>query len=257
LASWFNQNRGMVTTSQIISGDLKKESIDIERQRQEMDHVLSEEDVLAFSQINVVPNSEFESGVITIAQAHGIGALKSNTVMFGWPEKPDRLESLLRITRGLSRAGKSIIIARIQEGLDAKHSSRIVVWWGGLENNGDLMLLLAYLLSMNPDWREAKILVRSIADNEKDRETKSANLNALIPEARIQAEAEIIVKSPEQTFSDVMHAHTQDTDVVFLGLKDPLPGTEAEYARWLNEVVKGFPTTIFVRNAGEFAGHLI
>jgi hypothetical protein len=45
--------------------------------------------------------------------------------------------------------------------------------------------------------------------------------------------------------------------VVFLGLKDPLPETEGEYARWLSELAKGFPTTIFVRNAGEFAGHLI
>ncbi|MBT3604550.1 MAG: amino acid permease [Candidatus Latescibacteria bacterium] len=257
LASWFNQNRGMVTTSQIITGDLKNESINIERQEQEMDSVLSKEDVLAFSQINVIPESEFENGVISIAQAHGIGALKSNTVMFGWPEKSDRLESFLRITRGLSRAGKSTIIARINEGLEPKHENRIVVWWGGLENNGDLMLLLAYLLNMNPDWRENKILVRSIADNEQDRETKIKNLNTLIPEARIQAEAEVLVKKPEQTFAEVMHAHTQETDVVFLGLKDSLPGTEGEYARWLNELAKGFPTTIFVRNASEFAGNLI
>jgi amino acid transporter len=255
LASWFNQNRGMVTISQVLSGDLKQESINIARQQQDMERVLAEENVLAFSQVNVVP--EFENGIIDIAQAHGIGALKSNTVMFGWPEKPDRLESLLRITRGLSRAGKSTIIARINEGLDPKRNNRLVVWWGGFQNNGDLMLLLAYLLSMNSDWRESKIIVRSIADNEQDRETKAANLNALIPEARIQAETEVIVKSPEQTFAEVMHAHTQETDVVFLGLKDPLPETEGEYARWLSELAKGFPTTIFVRNAGEFAGHLI
>lgn len=257
LASWFNQNRGMVTTSQILLGDLKQETLDIVRQRQDMERILSEEDVLAFSQINVIPEDEFENGIISIAQAHGIGALKSNTVMFGWPEKPDRLESLLRITRGLSRAGKSTIIARINEGLDPTLQNRIVVWWGGLENNGDLMLLLAYLLNMNPDWHNAKIVVRSIAENEQDAQTKTANLNALLPEARIQAETEVLMKAPDQTFADVMHAHTQDTDVVFLGLKDPLPGTENEYANWLNTLTQGFPTTIFVRNAGEFAGHLI
>ena len=257
LASWFNQNRGMVTTTQILSGDLKEETLDIKRQQQDMDLVLSEEDVLAFSQVNVLTDAEFENGVINIAQAHGIGALKSNTVMFGWPEKPDRLESLLRITRGLSRAGKNTIIARINEGLDPKQQNRIVIWWGGLENNGDLMLLLAYLLNMNTEWQEAKIIVRSIAENEQDRDTKIANLTALMPEARIQAETEVIVKSPAQTFAEVMHAHTEKTDVVFLGLKDPLPGTEDEYARWLTELANGFPTTIFVRNAGEFAGRLI
>jgi hypothetical protein len=82
-------------------------------------------------------------------------------------------------------------------------------------------------------------------------------LAALIPETRIQAETEIIVKSPEQTFAEVMHAHTRETDVAFLGMKDPQPGTEAEYARFLNTLASGFPSTIFVRNAGEFAGNLI
>jgi hypothetical protein len=40
-------------------------------------------------------------------------------------------------------------------------------------------------------------------------------------------------------------------------LKDPEPGTEAEYAQRLIEMVEGLNTTIFVHNAGEFAGHLI
>ncbi|MDP6041604.1 MAG: amino acid permease, partial [Candidatus Latescibacteria bacterium] len=158
LASWFNQNRGIVTTCQLLSGNLITETTDIERQKQEMDRVLSEEDVLAFSQINVV--SEFETGVIDIAQAHGIGGLKSNTVMFGWPEKPDRLEALLRVMRGVSRAGKSTIIARLGGGLSPDRIKQIIVWWGGLENNGDLMLLLAYLISMNPEWSNAKLIVK-------------------------------------------------------------------------------------------------
>ncbi|MCZ6636359.1 MAG: Na-K-Cl cotransporter [bacterium] len=255
LAGWFNQNRGIVTACHILVGDLKQEYVDIERQRQDMDRILAEEGMLAFSQINVVP--DFENGVIDIAQAHGIAGLKSNTVMFGWPEKPDRLESVLRIMRALSRAGKSTIIARLNWAFEPGQEKRIVVWWGGLENNGDLMLLLAYLLSLNPEWTDAKIVVRSIADSEQEREEKAASLSALIPEARIQAETEIIVKPPDQTFSEVMHAHSQETDVVFLGLKDPSSGTEAEYARWLTELAGGFRTTIFIRNAGEFAGHLI
>ena len=35
--------------------------------------------------------------------------------------------------------------------------SRIDVWWRGKQNNGDLMLLLAYLLTLNPAWRNAAI----------------------------------------------------------------------------------------------------
>ncbi len=54
-----------------------------------------------------------------------------------------------------------------------------------------------------------------------------------------------------------MHAHSRDSDIVFLGLREPEPGTESEYATRLKELAEGFHTTIFVRNAGEFAGLLV
>ncbi|UCE06704.1 MAG: amino acid permease [bacterium] len=111
LANWFNQNRGLVTACQIIVGDLKQKNIDIERKRLEMNRTLDEQGLIAFSQVNIVP--EYESGAIDIAQANGIAGLQSNTVMFGWPKKPERLESILRIMRAVSKIGKSTIIARL------------------------------------------------------------------------------------------------------------------------------------------------
>ena len=84
-----------------------------------------------------------------------------------------------------------------------------------------------------------------------------ASLAKLIPEARIQAETEIIVKPPGGSVAEVIHRHSHDADVVFLGLMDPKPGDEAEYAGRLIELTAGLRTTIFVRNAGEFAGNLI
>ena len=57
--------------------------------------------------------------------------------------------------------------------------------------------------------------------------------------------------------AEVIHAHSRAADVVFLGLKDSEPGTEEEYADRLIKLASGLRTTIFVRNAGEFAGNLI
>ena len=255
LANWFNQGRGVVTACQLILGDLKEEVVDFEGKRREMDRVLADEGLVAFSQVNVVP--EFESGAIDVAQAHGIAGLKSNAIMFGWPEKPDRLESLLRIMRAVSVAGKSTIISRLNWTDEPQKVKRIVLWWRGRQNNGDLMLLLAHLLSLNPDWIQARILVRSIVETESEHDYMAKSLEEFISEARIQADTEVLVRPAEQTVVEVMHSNSESTDMVFLGLQDPKSGTEAEYARWLNEVAKGFQTTIFVRNSGEFAGNLI
>jgi len=255
LAKWFNQNRGFITASQIIVGDLKKDDTDIEKKKEQMDRVLDKEGMVAFSDVNIV--EDYESGLIDVMQADGIAGLKSNTVMFGWPHRPGRLESILRIMRAVSKTGKSTIISRLKWVHEPGRDKQIDIWWRGLKNNGDLMLLLAYLLSLNPEWNNARIKVRSVVVNERARKKMEASLNKLVPSTRIKAETEVIIKPPDKTIVQVMHEQSRYADMVFLGLREPEPGSESEYADRLNEMVKGFNTVIFVHNAGEFAGHLI
>ena len=254
LASWFNQNRGVLTVCRLVVGDLGKWP-ETEPLREEMDRDLDDAGLVAFSEVNVV--SGFETGVVDVTQANGIAGLHSNTVMFGWPRRKERLESQLRIMRAVSHAGKSTIIARVHSGHAPSVGKRIDIWWGGLQNNGDLMLLLAYLLRLNPEWSGARLYVRSVARDEQERRRQIDALAKLIPETRIQAEAEIIVQPAGRTFIEVLHETSGGADVVFLGLSQPNPGDEADYAQHLNDLVSGLRTTIFVRNAGKFAGHLI
>jgi len=255
LASWFNQDRGLLTVCQVVLGDLMQENVEIKSKRSAMEHDLDEEGLIAFSEVDVV--QAYESGVIDIAQVTGSAGLQSNTIMFGWSKKRERLESMLRILRALSRAGKSTIITRLNWAHEPGQQKRIDVWWRGKQRNGDLMLLLAYLLRLNPEWNDARIMVRSIVESEVERQNMVDSLSALIPETRIDAESEIIVKSPDKTIAQTLQYYSRRADVVFLGLKDPEPGTESTYAERLVELTEGLNTTIFVRNAGEFAGNLI
>ena len=117
--------------------------------------------------------------------------------------------------------------------------------------------LLAYLLRLNDEWSDARLVVRSIVNDETEHANMIEGLAGLIPEARIQAETEIILRPEGKKVAEVIHEHSRAADVVFLGLKDPEPGTEEEYADHLIELARGLRTTIFVRNAGEFAGNLI
>lgn len=255
LAIWFNQNRGLVTACRIVVGDLEEESVHTDAMRDKMEMTLEEERLIAFSEVNVV--SHYERGILELAQSHGIAGLQSNTVMFGWPKKRERLESILRIMRTASQLGKSTIIANPNWSHPPWRGQKIDIWWRGKQANGDLMLLLAYLLNLNADWRHAEIRVRSVVTSEKRRVTMAESLETLQPETRIRAHTEVIVKPPASTVSDVIHEYSRDADIVFLGLMIPQPGSEAEYAERLVELTQGLGTTIFVRNAGQFAGHLV
>jgi hypothetical protein len=255
LASWFNHDRGVVTACHLVEGDLRKGPVDTEDQSAALDRALAEAGLVAWTEVNVVP--EIESGIVAIAQANGMAGLQSNTVMFGFPKEREDLARLLRVLRGLSRAGKSTIIARLNWVHEPGTEQRIDLWWGGLQNNGDMLLLFAYLLRLNPEWSEARLVVRTIVRDENERASMVESLAKLIPEARIQAETEIILRQDGRTVADLIHDRSADAEVVLLGLKDPEPGTALEYAARLEDLARSLRTTIFVRNAGEFAGNLI
>ena len=255
MANWFNQNRGVVTVCQLVVGDLQSEGGEIRQQVDEINEALGAQGLVAFGEVDIVP--EFESGLVGVVQANGFAGMQSNTVMFGWPNDEQGLAMLLRVMRAVSRINKSTIIARLPKAEGLVSRRRIDVWWGGLQHNGDLMLLLAHLLHLNPEWRRAQITVRTIVTRETELEEMKARLNELVGEVRIDAAADVIVKENGKTFVEMMHQASRGSDVVFIGLNVPEAGDELVYAQRLFAIADGFPATVLVRNCEHFAGQLI
>jgi hypothetical protein len=255
LATWFNQDRGVVTVCQLVVGDLQSHGADLNREINALNDALTSEGLAAFGEVDIVP--AFEAGLIGVAQANGFAGLQANTVMFGWPNDERGLAMLLRVMRAVSRINKSTIIARMPKVQGLISRRRIDVWWGGLQHNGDLMLLLAHLLRLNPEWRQARITLRSIVSSEAEQEEMHQRIVQLVQEVRIEAGSDVIVKAPGSTVVEVMHRASRSADVVFLGLNIPAREEELEYAGRLFELAEGFPATIFVRNCEHFAGELI
>ncbi len=255
MANNFNQHRGVVTVCDLLVGGDERAHTAIQAHRDTIEAALDAEGMVAFSQVNIV--RDFEWGALTIIQANGLGGLRPNTVMFGWPEKEERLEAMLRIMRKVHQLGKSTIITRLKWAHEPGRQKRIDVWWRGMQNNGDLMLLLAHLLNLNLGWTDAKIYVRSVVNDADELAQITANLRDLMPAVRINAETEVILKPADKTVIQVMHEASARADVVFLGLFCPPEGEEASYATRLIHLAEGFNTTIFVHNAGDFAGRLL
>jgi solute carrier family 12 (potassium/chloride transporter), member 4/6 len=255
MAAWFNQNRGVLTVCDMMTGECPSDMSEVGKREAALNEFFRREGILAFAEVDLV--EEFESGAIHIAQANGIGDLRSNTVIFGWPNRPERLESLLRIFRTLDHLGKASLVIRDKPGARPQHFNRIDIWWRGKEHCGDLMLLLAYLLSRNPEWRRARIMLRSIAEEEGQRGQLEKGLKDLIATCRIRAEYDVRLLPANATVPEVIRQVSRDAGVVFLGLQIPEPGHEPEHARHVAALVDGLPTTVLVHNSGPLAGHLI
>ena len=255
LAAWLNQDRGLLTVSKVIVGARDDFAEQVDAERQEMDERLLAEGITAFSEVEIV--SSFEEGVIAIAQANGIAGISSNTILFGWSEKEERRASQLRIMREVSLIGKSTIICRVLPDSWRSRPRRIDVWWGGLQNNGDMLLLLAYLVSLNPEWRRAEICIRSIASSEMMQSHTQRTLRRMLEDNRIAARIDITPWDPDANVQALIQEQSKDADLVFLGLRETEEGEETAYAQRLEQLIGDLPTVVFVRNAGPFAGQLL
>ncbi|MCB1054725.1 MAG: Na-K-Cl cotransporter [Acidobacteria bacterium] len=254
-ASWLNQERGILTVCRLMVGPLEVLSSRIHDELERMDGLLDEHGLTAFPEVDVI--SDFETGALHVAQANGIAGIASNTIMFGWSDKPERTISRLKIMRQAAVLGKSTVVCRIVPRRWTGSPRRIDVWWGGLQHNGDMLLLFAHLVSANREWAGVRISVKSIASNAMTYEQTERSLSELLARSRISADAEIIRLELGKTVQDTIHEHSRDADLVFMGLQQPEPGTEETYAVRLASLVGDLPTVILVRAAGTFAGHLL
>ncbi|MHC5073328.1 MAG: amino acid permease [Planctomycetota bacterium] len=255
MSALFNQNCGILTVCDVITGSQNDNIQTIADRNESMKQFFDRERIVAFGEADIM--EDFESGVLSIVQAHGMGALRPNTIAFGWPSRQEQLVSLLRLIRKISQLEKAILIIRPKPPEGPRNFERIDIWWRGKYNNGDLMLLLAYLLTLNPSWRSATIYLRSIIKGETARLDMENGLKNLIEATRIKAEQDVIVLDEEKSVIETMHERSKGADVVFVGLMSPVEGTEEEYSQRLREIIDGFPTTVLVHNSGPFRGQLL
>jgi potassium/chloride transporter 4/5/6 len=256
-AAWFGENRGVMTVCELVEGDVMHLDFDIVERSIEMDEVLKEAGIPAFAEVNVV--QDIARGVVAVTQANGLGGLEANTVMVGWPDSRQRLVAFLKTVRPLKQLNRSLMIGRLHPLVSIRegHQLEIHIWWGGLQRNGDLQLLLAYLLTCNISWRNARIRVLSLASSELMAERTRHQLRLLIPEIRINAEIDVRIREAGASLHEIMQRESANADLVLLGLACPEEGKEAEYAERLSELTDGLPSCFLIHNGSLFIGELV
>jgi len=256
---WFSQGRGVVTVCKLEVGDLLDEDRpDLRATAADMRSVLAEEGVVAFPEVDMARG--LVDGIVDVAQANGLAGIASNTVVLGWPSNTDLQVEFLKAMRRLEVLHKSLVFARVRPQLLYRRAGierRIVLWWGGLQRNGDLMLLLTYLLTRNSSWRDVRVSINSLATTEIMRQQTESFLQRLIAEIRIEADIQVLLKDPDATVADIIRRESRDAEVVMLGLATPERGDEAAYAERLEALSEGLHNVFFVKNASLFVGDLV
>jgi hypothetical protein len=208
---------------------------------------IKEQELEAFPAVVVAPH--LSDGVEALVQSHGLGALRPNTVLVGWPSDPARAEAFAAMLRTIAGLRRSVIAVRfLEEPADPWRapSGSLDVWWRGRQN-GDLMLLLAHLLAKNDEWRGRTVRVLRVIENEAGRDEVYRHLTELINAARIRAVPQVIVAADAERAIEQASAAAA---MVFLGFEAPEEGAEREIVVRMEALAGRLPRVAFVDSGG-------
>lgn len=247
LAAEFGQKRGIFSISKLVYGNEADDRVQRKKIQEKMMKEVNDIGLEAFCEVNEVES--LNRGILNISRAHGIAGFKTNTIMFGWSDRKKSNVNQLRIIRSLAKIGKNIILAKFNdhENWKVDKHQQIDVWWSGASNNGDLMLLLAYMLTLNPEWKYAQIRVREVIERADHQESFSRSIRKSLLEARISATVEVIPKNG-RSFPDILEEHSSDADIVMLGLKLTEPGNEEYHAEKIEKLSRVGKVSVFIQN---------
>ncbi len=249
VAEWLSRSKGIVTFFQLIISavDDQHDFNLTERARKHIRKYIDHNDMTAFAEAEIV--DDFWDGVLMLAQGHGIGHVRANTVLMGWSREPKGRTQQIHRLHDLIRLRKSVLFLRHNPERGFGNHRRINIWWQGRGGNEDLMLLLAHFVSQNRVWNGAKIHMLRIIDTKDGVEAVEEHMHSIIDSARMNVKPIAIVAPKDQRIAQTITENSQDADLTILGLHvPPLSDVEA-YAERLESLVEAVGTVLLVRNA--------
>ncbi|PSR16937.1 hypothetical protein C8255_15300 [filamentous cyanobacterium CCP3] len=247
-------NRGLFTLSSVLPSGARSTS-QKEALVTTIKDYLDRQGIEAFVRLVTAPDPF--SGMEKLVDAYGIGPLVPNTVLLGDTEAENTRDRFCQMIATCHQARRNVLIFRSQPENYPTVSGpkptkrRIDVWWGGLQTNGGLMLILAYLLRTSGRWRNADIYLNLVVPNEPAKAAAEQNLEQLVKSLRIGAIPRVIV-ARDRAFDDILKTTSQTADLVFLGLATP-EGNFTDYYLDLQQRTAALPATILVLASEDLA----
>ncbi len=231
-AGWLEAGRGIVLMANVLKGTVEQAGKRRAQAEKQLADFCSSKGIEAFPVVAVGP--DVHTSLALLLQTASLGSIRPNLAMFGWTESGVGFGPLATLMRTADSSNMSQVILRDRGAPPSpgprqrKRTGprrRLDVWWRG-QANGELMLLLAHLITRNWEWVGAEIRVHRVVDSEKGLVPAAAALQELIDAARVRATAEAHVMSNDRTFAQILQETSAGASCVILGFELPPPGRE-------------------------------
>ncbi len=256
LAGWLIGGRGLATYFRLVPGGAAMEPAG----KSEAEHELYHEVTRNYPEIlaRLAPVSTVYDGIRNAARHYGLAGMMPNTVLMGFGEESEDPAAFTEVVRELHEMDHNLLFLVHDDERGFGAQRRIDIWWGGLERNGALMLLLAYFMKSSPGWGRADLRVNVIVHDPESRKSVETRLAEILRRARIRATPNVmLLDSGEGSIPRLIAETSGDSDLTMMGLRPPEAQDGGEFVARTNELTAGLGTVLLVRASSVFAGEQV
>ncbi|KAJ3088209.1 hypothetical protein HK102_009300 [Quaeritorhiza haematococci] len=199
--SQLRKGGGLTVLGSVIVGDVieKAKEDAIGKAREILMKAAKEHHVNAFADVLISPS--LKQGILSAVQCCGVGVLRPNTVVLGYPESwtyhedPYSCERFVDVLRSIIALDRALLLIKGLSTFPGKldkqpRGGTIDVYW--IMHDGGILTLLPHLLRKHSIWRRCKLRIFAIAQLTDNSVAMKENLQRSLQHLRIDAEADVL-----------------------------------------------------------------
>jgi len=248
-ADFSHHNKGLLTVATVLT----EESVAHDRKRAMERHVqeyLGRRGIDGLVRVISAPDPFL--GTETLVEAYGLGPLVPNTVLLGDSQREQLRPRYCAMVEHFWKSRRNVVIVRDADRVGFGERKRVDIWWGGLQGNGALLMILGYLLRTSLTWQGADVRIKMIMPTPTAAEQARANLVRVLHRTRTGLVPEILV-AHDRPFPEILHESSAEADLILMGMARPEGHDFAAYYQGLQARTMGLPATVFVLAAEDIA----
>ncbi len=248
-ADFSHHNKGLLTVATILSA--KRVTHDRKRaMERKIQEYLGRRGIDGL--VRVISAKDPFVGTELLVEAYGLGPLVPNTVLLGDSERENVRDRYCAMVEHFWHSKRNVVIVRDADRTGFGNRKRVDIWWGGLQGNGALLMILGYLLKTSLTWQGADVRLKMVVPNASAARDAEANLTGVLQQTRTGLVAEVVV-AEGRPFLEILEESSQGADLVLMGLASPEGRDFAEYYTELKARTAHLPCTVFVLASEDIA----
>lgn len=196
LASQLKAGKGLTVGATVVDGQFGRMYGESQAARQSLKQVIEMEGVKGFPETVVGDN--ISDCICHLIQTCGLGGMKPNTVVLGWPNSWRKKEDngtkvFVDTIRNAANGKMALLVPKgIQRYPDTGDTVKgnIDIWW--IVHDGGLLMLLPFLLKQHRTWRKCRLRIFTVAQVEDNSIQMKKDLKTFLYHLRIDADVEVV-----------------------------------------------------------------